>query len=73
MVAELSDNTRFDAVAHPVAPDAAEAPEQPPLPNGEVPAFLSPPQAATSERLITAKAHFKVFIKFSLDIGWFWR
>jgi hypothetical protein len=69
MVAELSDNTRFDALAHPVAPDAADAPEQPPLPNGELPAFLPPPQAATREMLITAKAHFKVFITVSLGIG----
>ena len=71
MVAELSANTRFLAVAHPVAPDAADAAvaEQPLLLNGDVPALPSPPHAATSESVIAAKAHFKNFIKVSLD---FW-
>jgi len=72
MVAELSDNTRFEAVAQPVAPEAADAEldEQPPLLKGDVPAFLLPPQAATRERAIAAKAHFKLFITVvSLGMG----
>ena len=47
-------------------------PEPPPLPvppKGGAPALPLPPHAATSERVIAAKAHFKNFIKVSLD---FW-
>ena len=72
MVAELSANTRFEAVAQPATPEAADAAAtQPKLTsNGDTPAFSpSLPHATTSERLIAAKAHFKNFIKVSLD---FW-
>jgi len=70
-VGALSCSERFEAVAQvEVAPEAAEAALQfGSFSHGTLPAFPSPPQEATSETVIAAKAHFKNFIKVSLD---FW-
>ena len=58
---ELASTSTDAAVLEQLGLEAP--PEQPPLlPNGDVPALPLPPHAATSERVIAAKAHFRIFI-----------